>query len=350
MSSDASGDVAAALGVVISAATAQQDDIAPGTHHSLLSSVATVIGTLTDTASLVAQDASLPLAIEQFAVAMGTGIIRSSRTVESVPPPPTIVSSGGVSVVVADGVEAINSFRFADSGSSIQLPASLFGTGGEQTVVLVSYASDGLFPDAGGSMVGSRVLAASASGKTADYNEVDEGVAVTLQLDASASPASMSSLRQTLAGLAGVSEDKIGDVELVHGGDGEVFVQYLAFGSQSDQPVVFLQDVSLVCGWWDRRTAAWSSEGCTLAAVHDAGVVCNCSHLTNFAVLVNVRNNAPAKSSVEGKLLSIVTTIGCAIAILALVGHQLAMLILCTRQALTASQKIAVHMSLLLLL
>jgi hypothetical protein len=38
MSSDASGDVAAALGVVISAATAQQDDIAPGTHHSLLSS------------------------------------------------------------------------------------------------------------------------------------------------------------------------------------------------------------------------------------------------------------------------------------------------------------------------
>ena len=55
---------------------------------------------------------------------------------------------------------------------------------------------------------------------------------------------------------------------------------------------------------------AWSSEGCRRAKVqrYEGYVICECNHLTNFALLLDVSQK---DSFVNTKELSIVTLIGC---------------------------------------
>ena len=57
-------------------------------------------------------------------------------------------------------------------------------------------------------------------------------------------------------------------------------------------------------------TGAWSSEGCRRAKVprYEGYVICECNHLTNFALLLDVSQK---DSFVNTKELSIVTLIGC---------------------------------------
>ncbi len=47
------------------------------------------------------------------------------------------------------------------------------------------------------------------------------------------------------------------------------------------------------CVYWnfeaDNGRGDWSSEGCTLASQNDIEVVCQCDHLTNFAVLTVIQ-------------------------------------------------------------
>ena len=47
---------------------------------------------------------------------------------------------------------------------------------------------------------------------------------------------------------------------------------------------------SQTCVSWDFNGAGgngnWSTAGCTTSITYDAVVICNCTHLTNFAVLV----------------------------------------------------------------
>ncbi|KAL3883153.1 hypothetical protein ACJMK2_029444, partial [Sinanodonta woodiana] len=59
---------------------------------------------------------------------------------------------------------------------------------------------------------------------------------------------------------------------------------------------------------------AWSSEGCKLVSTSDDTTVCQCDHLTNFAILMSP-GKTPAKDQVP---LSIISTTGCAISIFCL--------------------------------
>ncbi|KAL3883254.1 hypothetical protein ACJMK2_029537, partial [Sinanodonta woodiana] len=59
---------------------------------------------------------------------------------------------------------------------------------------------------------------------------------------------------------------------------------------------------------------AWSSKGCRLVSTNDYNTMCECDHLTNFAILMSP-GNTPDKDQVP---LSIISVIGCAISIFCL--------------------------------
>lgn len=61
---------------------------------------------------------------------------------------------------------------------------------------------------------------------------------------------------------------------------------------------------------------AWSNQGCQLSKEqnYDDYVTCECNHLTNFALLLDV-----SQTALNAKALSIVTTIGCGVSLFGLV-------------------------------
>ncbi|KAL3883262.1 hypothetical protein ACJMK2_029545, partial [Sinanodonta woodiana] len=73
---------------------------------------------------------------------------------------------------------------------------------------------------------------------------------------------------------------------------------------------------SPVCSFWnfnadEHGNGAWSSKGCKLVSTNDYTTVCECDHLTNFAILMS-----PGKTTDKDQVpLSIISTIGCAISI-----------------------------------
>ncbi|GAM24829.1 hypothetical protein SAMD00019534_080040, partial [Acytostelium subglobosum LB1] len=60
------------------------------------------------------------------------------------------------------------------------------------------------------------------------------------------------------------------------------------------------------CVWWDDTTSLWSSEGCT-TEFRSGRVVCQCNHLTQFALLGRVR----AKSNLTRILIIVGSVVGC---------------------------------------
>ncbi|XP_038051809.1 uncharacterized protein LOC119724704 [Patiria miniata] len=79
---------------------------------------------------------------------------------------------------------------------------------------------------------------------------------------------------------------------------------------------------TIECVFWDfdlnDGVGDWSTAGCLLARETNDTVSCNCSHATNFAILVNVHGQKET-SKVFRDVLNIVTNVGCAISIIALV-------------------------------
>ncbi|XP_033628133.1 hyalin-like isoform X2 [Asterias rubens] len=71
------------------------------------------------------------------------------------------------------------------------------------------------------------------------------------------------------------------------------------------------------CVFWDFSLndgfGDWSSEGCSKALVNNTRTVCHCNHLTSFAVIVDIYGNQ------ENVVLSIISKIGCAVSVIALV-------------------------------
>ena len=65
-------------------------------------------------------------------------------------------------------------------------------------------------------------------------------------------------------------------------------------------------------------TGTWSREGCKRAKVqkYEGYVICECNHLTNFALLLDVSQKG---NSVNTKELSIVTLFGCGVSLAGLV-------------------------------
>ncbi|XP_038051560.1 adhesion G-protein coupled receptor G6-like isoform X2 [Patiria miniata] len=93
------------------------------------------------------------------------------------------------------------------------------------------------------------------------------------------------------------------------------------------EPVVieFKEESSEVhCVSWDFEledgVGDWTTDGCALAEVTNKTVVCNCSHATNFAILVDVKGQAPDdKDDTPAKrALDIISQVGAALSIIAL--------------------------------
>ncbi|XP_070567268.1 adhesion G-protein coupled receptor G6-like [Ptychodera flava] len=78
------------------------------------------------------------------------------------------------------------------------------------------------------------------------------------------------------------------------------------------------------CVFWDYnlngKNGAWSSEGCTVSPEENDNnsVLCECNHLTNFALLVDIYNEGINIDSPNQKVLSIISNVGCTVSLFAL--------------------------------
>ncbi|XP_065166417.1 latrophilin Cirl isoform X6 [Atheta coriaria] len=71
------------------------------------------------------------------------------------------------------------------------------------------------------------------------------------------------------------------------------------------------------CVFWDYTTSAWSEEGCHVESTNHTHTTCLCNHLTNFAILMDVR--AVYLPPGHQLALQIITYVGCSISIVCLV-------------------------------
>ncbi|XP_066588613.1 latrophilin Cirl-like isoform X1 [Prorops nasuta] len=71
------------------------------------------------------------------------------------------------------------------------------------------------------------------------------------------------------------------------------------------------------CVFWDYILSAWSEEGCQIRGTNDTHTICECNHLTNFAVLMDV--HAVRLDITHQFALQIITYIGCIISVVCLV-------------------------------
>ncbi|XP_076823899.1 adhesion G-protein coupled receptor G6-like isoform X2 [Clavelina lepadiformis] len=85
----------------------------------------------------------------------------------------------------------------------------------------------------------------------------------------------------------------------------------------------------LTCGFWDFSSSDWSEQGCKLQQDGEDTFVCRCSHLTNFAILVDLHRQEAGNKANEFKesdtmqffhknLIGIVSDVGCLLSILGL--------------------------------
>ncbi len=71
------------------------------------------------------------------------------------------------------------------------------------------------------------------------------------------------------------------------------------------------ENINLTCAYWhifENMTAQWSTDGCNLIDIKDQNVMCECNHLTHFAVLMDIERKSIPK--VVEQILSIITLTG----------------------------------------
>ncbi|XP_061169878.1 adhesion G-protein coupled receptor G4-like [Saccostrea echinata] len=77
-----------------------------------------------------------------------------------------------------------------------------------------------------------------------------------------------------------------------------------------------------VCGFWNHSlydtSGGWSTKGCQKKEVKDGRVVCQCDHLTNFAILLDVKGQTDVLDDNNRLALSVITIIGLSLSILGL--------------------------------
>ncbi|XP_022326973.2 adhesion G-protein coupled receptor G7-like isoform X2 [Crassostrea virginica] len=80
--------------------------------------------------------------------------------------------------------------------------------------------------------------------------------------------------------------------------------------------------VDSVCGFWNHSLYAtsggWSTKGCIKTEVKDGLVVCECNHLTNFAILLDVKSQTDVLDAGNQLALSVITIIGLSLSIIGL--------------------------------
>ena len=72
---------------------------------------------------------------------------------------------------------------------------------------------------------------------------------------------------------------------------------------------------SITCAYYNFTTFSWKTDGCTrVANPHsNASIICNCTHLTNFAVLLDF--NGGSVSAADLLALGLISTIGLSISV-----------------------------------
>jgi hypothetical protein len=102
------------------------------------------------------------------------------------------------------------------------------------------------------------------------------------------------------------------------GGVVSIVVSSIADGTPLPAPLrLRFTDVSPLdtCVFWDFDLASWSTAGCILTFV-DGNATCECSHMTNFAILTSVDGTLIGAQHTFN--LSIITFVGCSLSIVAL--------------------------------
>lgn len=77
----------------------------------------------------------------------------------------------------------------------------------------------------------------------------------------------------------------------------EIFVRANTFVPAFNALKKRLSDAT--CGFWNVSTSSWSSDGCTLVSFDDFSSQCECDHLTNFAVLLDINGNLGGAENVS---------------------------------------------------
>ncbi len=70
-------------------------------------------------------------------------------------------------------------------------------------------------------------------------------------------------------------------------------------------------NTNITCAYYqifENKTARWSTEGCDLIDITDRNVMCECNHLTHFAILMDIEQKPIPK--IVDQVLSIITLIG----------------------------------------
>uniref|UniRef100_A0A914YV10 Uncharacterized protein n=1 Tax=Panagrolaimus superbus TaxID=310955 RepID=A0A914YV10_9BILA len=94
------------------------------------------------------------------------------------------------------------------------------------------------------------------------------------------------------------------------------------------------------CVWWDNMTNDWNGNGCTMKSYNGSITTCECSHLTHFAILMDVRGiQLPV---FQEMLLTVFTYVGCLLSIICLILSFLAFFIFGDH----SNDRNAIHMNL----
>ncbi|XKL59203.1 hypothetical protein PGB90_000219 [Kerria lacca] len=95
---------------------------------------------------------------------------------------------------------------------------------------------------------------------------------------------------------------------------------------QLNQPVILclqhLQTENVsnpTCVFWDYTQNIWSEEGCTLVSTNETHTICRCNHLTNFAILVDVKAMPGADHRLSLSVLMLIIGVVLAFTILGIV-------------------------------
>ncbi|XP_070568336.1 adhesion G-protein coupled receptor G6-like isoform X2 [Ptychodera flava] len=144
----------------------------------------------------------------------------------------------------------------------------------------------------------------------------------------------------TLSEFSPVLAASIGEMKLTNLSDPVIL--HLAYQNQSDNG-------NISCVFWDFRSndgnGAWSDEGCSLTSETYHGelmAVCECDHLTNFALLFDVYRSGPPLDPAHQKALSIISIIGCLISLLALAATLVTLI--CYRKTNDKATKILINL------
>ncbi|KAE9550338.1 hypothetical protein FO519_006444 [Halicephalobus sp. NKZ332] len=72
------------------------------------------------------------------------------------------------------------------------------------------------------------------------------------------------------------------------------------------------------CVYWDTLSDTWSTRGCTLVETKKEYTKCSCTHLTSFAILMDVNANLDMLTGKNAIALDLITIFGCALSIICL--------------------------------